>query len=287
MSLPVLLRTFRENYKQIFENYSPLPSRPRKEICMKYMRSGECANGRSCRYDHPVERFGFEETESSTTTLINLLGNLCALCSSVSPEAMPLLTTFIGDIVAVLDKYYDELTAEYGPGCILYGDSVLKLHAVFRKNATPQVNKRNDRQSNSKGRKFEEKYKILLECLQYLNTRWSDEENLFSSVVNCSLSFPVNDQLLPSLQHELDTLADTARIQQGINNERKALIQTALLGIANSVVNSHIEDTVQSEGLLNSCVLKPFGSSANHLGLSSSDLDMCLGYSEALKVNNY
>jgi hypothetical protein len=293
--LAEILRKYQHNYTHLFITYCSLPSRPGKEICMKYMRSGDCVNGKACRYDHPIERFGSQDVASSPAqAVVNLLGNVCSLCSNVSVDATGVLTSFISDLVAVLDKYFDELSSDYGSGCIIYGDSVLKVHEAFntfRKRITP---KRRKGASKSQDRdlgnmhdleQFEDSCKTLLPCLKYLNTRWSEEENLFSSVLQCSVAFPVNSQLLPALDQDIHLLADKAKDQQAVHKDRKEHIRLFLLSIANSVLNAHIQERNQDVSLLNSCVLKPFGSSANSLGSSSSDLDLCLGYEETLKVS--
>jgi hypothetical protein len=290
-----ILRDYQKRYTLLFINHCRLPSRPGKELCMKYMRSGECVNG-ACRFDHPVDRFGFQQEVTSAQKVVNLIGNVCALCSNVSAGTRDVVTTFISDLVAVLDKYFDELTAEYGSGCIIYGDSVLKLHAAFsafRKSILPKTKNRKAGSKHHQGRdrnsahdqKFEEQCKVLLECLQYLNTRWSDEENLFSSVLQCSVAFPVNKELLPSLEEDISRLADNSKAQQDAIKGRKESIRVHLLNIANDVINTHVHECNQDKSLLNSCVLQQFGSSANSLGLSASDLDLCLGYEESLKVS--
>lgn len=301
--LDVILTECDRKYKQLFQTFSKLCSNPGKEICMKYMRSGVCGNASgACRYDHPMERFGSDVVTSSALRVINLLGNVCSLCQNVSPEARGMLSAFMDDLVAVLDKNFEELTAEYGSGCIIYGDSVLKVHEAFKcfqkSIIQPKINKgkrsRKKREQASSmtvtdaDKEFEGNSKISLQCLKYLNTRWADGENLFSSVLQCSLAHPMHPQLLPGLEQQMCQLADQAREQQDAHKERKERLRIFLLSIANKVINAHIRECPQLKdkpALLNSCVLKPFGSSANTLGLSSSDLDLCLGYDEtALKV---
>lgn len=299
--LAEILREYKEKYKQIFQIYCNLHSSPGKEICMKYMRSGVCGNGMTaCRYHHPMDRFGSETATSSSLKVIDLLGNICTLCSNVSPDAKDIMATFLSDLVAVLDKYFQELTAEYGPGCIIYGDSVLKLHEAFntfRKRVAPNKSKRRKAGSSKHDKRdldsfsyadqqFEDNCKILLQCLKYLNTRWVEEESLFSSLLQASLAYPVAPQLLPGLEQEIRQLANDAEEQQNVNKERKEAIRTYLLCVANLAINAHVHDTCKQDEATqrNYCVLKPFGSSANTLGSSSSDLDLCLGYEESLDV---
>ena len=292
-----ILTEYQHKYTQLFKAHCVLNSNPGKEICMKYMRSGVCGNGRGgCRFDHPMERFGSgADTNSSPLRMIDLLGNVCSLCHNVFPEAKGMLTTFVSALVAVLDTYFEVLTAEYGPGCIIYGDSVLKVYEAFKtfqKSVLPTQSKRKKGPSNKRGPDtdagFEDTSKVILECLQYLNTRWMEEENLYSSVLHCSLTHPGHPQLLPGLERDLWQLATQAQQQQATHQARKKTLCTFLLSIANSVINTHILESHhlrdKASSLLNSCILKPFGSSANTLGTSSSDLDLCLGYDETLNV---
>jgi hypothetical protein len=296
-ALEGVLGEFKDRYATLYVRHSTFPTRPGKAICMKYMRSGECAGKKSCQYDHPMERFGDDESSGSiiTTaqTVIKMLGNLCSLISNVTPDARFDLVSFVGDLVAVLDKYFDDLSSDYGSGSILYGDSVLQLLVAFKsfqKTCLPSrrrqaASSNQDRGDATQHDDFEVKSKILLECLKYLNTRWEDDENLLSSVLQYTLRAPSCNAVLSTLGHDISALSEHAKEQQNVNCERKTSIQAYLLGIANRVVDAYIRDKKYPESLLGTCILKPFGSSANSLGSSVSDLDLCLGYDISLSVS--
>lgn len=283
--LDEILGEFRINYALLFRKHCSLPSNPGKDICMNYKRTGECASGGGvCRFDHPMERFEAPGSLSSAQKVVQLLDNLCILCTNIKLEAISLLTSFVSNVVVILDKYFDDLNSDYGAGCIIFGDSVPRLRASFnsfRKRHQLTLTALNNPKSEDK---FESECKTLHQCLKYMNARWEEYEHLFASDLHSSLRMLTSRDVLLSLDNDIASLAARATDSENNNKERRETIRVFLLSVANSVVNAHVRS--RNKSLVDGCVLKPFGSSASSLCTSSSDLDLCLGYDETIRVRD-
>lgn len=258
----------------VYTKWSSFPSNPGKEKCGKYLKTGSCAFGAKCKFDHPFQEPVKPSVEKDVLLFLTFITErLMKILKTFSYEAAVDVLSSLCSIVTLLESYYDlALThPSYGQICYLYGDVIIRLsvdidkfcsNKLSQKRTTPRFKRKGIELPDSNLNVFE----LCAERLETLNQKWLDwEENIRKETVHqleesdASVSH-ITDQLSHSItQYAQDTLAHL---------ESWALIREE---IRRNLLTIFRQTWPEID-------LIPFGSHENYLGTRNSDLDLTLQY---------
>jgi hypothetical protein len=261
----------------VYTKWSLFPSNPGKEKCGKYLKTGSCSFGAKCKYDHPFHEPISQTIEEDLLLFLTFITErLMKILKTFSYEAAVDVLSSLCTIVSLLESYYDiALThPSYGQICYLYGDVVIRLsvdidnfcsNKLSQRRTTPRFKRKGPQLLDPSFHVFED----CAERLELLNQKWLDwEEEIRKSTVTQLL-----DEDNSTVTHLTRKLSDvileyaqeTLTKQQSIRTICEEVRETLL-----TLFRQH-PNWIEID-------LLPFGSHANLLGSSESDMDLTLQY---------
>jgi hypothetical protein len=261
----------------VYTKWSLFPSNPGKEKCGKYLKTGSCSFGAKCKYDHP-----FHEPISPTIErdlllfLTFITERLMKVLKTFSYEAAVDVLSSLCTIVSLLESYYEiALThPSYGQICYLYGDVVIRLsvdidifcsNKLSQRRTTPRFKRKGPQLLDPNFHVFEE----CSERLESLNQKWLDwEEEIRKETVT-----QLMDEDNPTVTHLTRKLSDVI-----LEYAQETLTRQQSVRIVCEEVRENLLSLFRQHPNWSEVDLLPFGSHANLLGSSDSDVDLTLQY---------
>jgi AraC-like DNA-binding protein len=240
-------------YHTVFLTCGSFSQNPGKELCNKYMKTGECGFSKSCKYHHPPFKPTLERSNDILNNSIKVIDRMSTLLKVITNnnDCMNEIHKFNNIVLLLIDRVTQlSISRFYGRICMFFGDTLLRyLSSILI---------------------YCVKYKIyqvsmLLTMLQRIE-QWFVSESQYRDYILQLLCLH-NSTILSDIGRRIKDIANDSilRYEHSIPL-RNFICQNLFAIIKNSnIFTNEIEITLQ-----------PFGSSGNNFGTGMSDLDLVL-----------